>query len=235
MKKFSVVVLVVMSIAIAGLAEAKPKKRTRNANRVGAYGALLVHQAHYTGDQSVLEEELRDFLANQNGPSRNIAVTTKDNDIGYQATFGYRFNHYFAAELGLVQYGELSSTVHGEIDRGNGFVPASVKLAFNVGGPVISAIGILPLGEKAEMYGRLGYLFASSERQISSRLDGQSGGTNSAKGDSQGAVYGVGFAWHVNQVYSIRAEYQKIDGVGQNDRTGKEDLNVIGLGLLIRF
>jgi hypothetical protein len=235
MKKFSVVVLVVMSIAIAGLAEAKPRKRTRNANRVGAYGALLVHQAHYTGDQSVVEGELRDFLANQNSPSRNITVSTKDNDIGYQATFGFRFNHYFAAELGLVQYGELSSTVHGELDQGNGFVPASVKLAFNVGGPVVSAIGILPLGEKVEAYGRLGYLFASSERQISSRLDGQSGGTNSAKGDSQGAVYGVGIAWHINQVYSIRAEYQKIDGVGQNDRTGKEDLNVVGLGLLIRF
>lgn len=235
MKKFSVVVLVVMSIAVAGLAEAKPKKRTRNANRVGAYGALFVHQAHYTGDQSVIEGELRDFLENQNGPSRNVTVSTKDTGVGYQATFGFRFNRYFAAELGLVQYGELASTVRGEIDQGSGFLPASLKLAFNVGGPVMSAIGILPLGEKFEAFGRVGYLFASSERQISSRLDGQSGGANSAKGDSQGPVYGVGFAWHFNQIYSIRAEYQKVDKVGQNDRTGTEDLNLVGLGLLVRF
>ncbi|HLA72163.1 MAG TPA: outer membrane beta-barrel protein, partial [Steroidobacteraceae bacterium] len=94
---------------------------------------------------------------------------------------------------------------------------------------------ILPLGEKAEIYARAGYLFASSEREISARVDGQNGGASSAKGDSQEAVFGVGFAYHINQVYSIRAEYQKIDSVGQEDRTGTEDLNIIGVGFMIRF
>jgi len=236
MKKLSVIVLVVLSLTIAGLAEAaKPKKRTRNANRVGAYGALLVGQARYTGDQSGLEQELIDFFGNRNDPTRDISVSSETEDIGYQATFGFRFNRYFAAELGLVQFGELSSTVRGEIDQGDGFIPANVKFAFNVGGPLISAVGILPLGEKAEIYARAGYLFASSEREISARVDGQNGGASSAKGDSQEAVFGVGFAYHINQVYSIRAEYQKIDSVGQEDRTGTEDLNVIGVGFMIRF
>jgi opacity protein-like surface antigen len=236
MKKLSVIVLVVLSLTIAGLAEAaKPKKRTRNANRVGAYGALLVGQARYTGDQSGLEQELIDFFGNRNDPTRDISVSSETEDIGYQATFGFRFNRYFAAELGLVQFGELSSTVRGEIDQGDGFIPANVKFAFNVGGPLISAVGILPLGEKAEIYARAGYLFASSEREISARVDGQNGGASSAKGDSQEAVFGVGFAYHINQVYSIRAEYQKIDSVGQEDRTGTEDLNIIGVGFMIRF
>ncbi|HLA73533.1 MAG TPA: hypothetical protein VK624_18655, partial [Steroidobacteraceae bacterium] len=189
MKKLSVIVLVVLSLTIAGLAEAaKPKKRTRNANRVGAYGALLVGQARYTGDQSGLEQELIDFFGNRNDPTRDISVSSETEDIGYQATFGFRFNRYFAAELGLVQFGELSSTVRGEIDQGDGFIPANVKFAFNVGGPLISAVGILPLGEKAEIYARAGYLFASSEREISARVDGQNGGASSAKGDSQEAV-----------------------------------------------
>lgn len=236
MKNLSVIVLVVLSLSFAGFAEAaKPKKRTRNANRVGAYGAILIGQARYTGDQSGLESQLIDFLGNQSAPSRNITASTKNTDIGYQATFGFRFNRYFAAELGLAQYGELSSTVRGELDVGTGFLPASAKLAFTVGGPVISAVGILPLGEKAELFGRIGYLFASSDRTLTTRLDGQSGGSNSAKGDSQNKVFGLGVNYHINQVYTIRAEYQKIDGVGQADRTGEEDLNVIGLGLLIRF
>jgi opacity protein-like surface antigen len=236
MKKLSVIVLVVLSLTIAGLAEAaKPKKRTRNANRVGAYGALLVGQARYTGDQSGLEQELIDFFGNRNDPTRDISVSSETEDIGYQATFGFRFNRYFAAELGLVQFGELSSTVRGEIDQGDGFIPADVKFAFNVGGPLISAVGILPLGEKAEIYARAGYLFASSEREISARVDGQNGGASSAKGDSQEPVFGLGFAYHINQVYSIRAEYQKIDSVGQEDRTGTEDLNIIGVGFMIRF
>ena len=236
MKKLSVIVLVVLSLTFAGLAEAaKPKKRTRNANRLGAYGSVLIGQAHYTSDQSGLEQELFDFFTQRQDPTRNISVSSKQKDVGFQAIFGYRFNRYFATELGLVQYGELSSSVQGEVDQGSGFVPATVKFAFNVGGPVISAVGILPLGEKAEMYARFGYLFGSAEREISARVNGERGGASSAKGDSQSPVYGVGFAYHINQVYSIRAEYQKIDKVGQESRTGTEDLNVIGVGFVIRF
>ncbi|MEO8062990.1 MAG: outer membrane beta-barrel protein [Pseudomonadota bacterium] len=236
MKKLSVVVLVVVSLAFAGFAEAaKPKKRTRNANRVGAYGALLAGQARYTGDQSSLEQELIDFFGNREDPTRNISVSSETENIGLQATFGYRFNRYFATELGLVQLGELSSTVRGEVDQGGGFIPANIKFAFNVGGPMISAVGILPFGEKAEGYLRVGYLFASSEREIAARVDGQNGGSTSAKGDSQEPVFGLGFAYHFNQVYSLRAEYQKIDSVGQQSRTGTESLNIIGLGFLIRF
>ena len=51
-----------------------------------------------------------------------------------------------------------------DFGEGDGFVPASVSLTFSAGGPMLSAIGILPIGEKFELYGRLGYLFTSAER-----------------------------------------------------------------------
>jgi hypothetical protein len=78
-------------------------------------------------------------------------------------------------------------------------------------------------------------MFATTELEFSARIDGNNAGSGSAKGDSQVPVYGVGFAWHINQVYSIRGEYQQIDSVGQESRTGQQDLKVIGLGLIIRF
>jgi opacity protein-like surface antigen len=238
MKKLPIIVLVVTSVAFAGFAAAAtPKKRTRNANRIGPYGALLVGQSRFTGDESAAEQDLLDFFANRENATRNATVSSKSEDMGFQATFGYRFNRYFAAELGLVQFGELSSNLRGEIDQGNGqgFEPVSLKYAFRVGGPLVSAIGILPLGEKAEAYARLGYLFATSERELSARVGGLNGGQNSAKGDSQEPVYGIGLAYHINQVYSARLEYQKVDNVGQENRTGTEDLNIIGLGFVVRF
>jgi hypothetical protein len=236
MKKISVILLVVMSIAFGGFAEAaKAKKRTRNANRVGAYGGALIGNSNFSGDQSLNEQGLRDTLTDTGAPIQNLSSSTKDSSIGYQATFGYRFTRYFAAELGLAQYGSLTSTARADMDFGGGFVPASVSLKFSAGGPVFSAVGILPLGEKFELYGRLGYLFTSSERELTSRVDGQNGSFGSAKGDSQDPVYGVGFAWHINQVYSIRAEFQKLDQLGQENRTGAEDLTVIGVGLTVRF
>jgi hypothetical protein len=236
MKKISVLLLVVVSFTLAGFAEAAaPKKRTRNANRIGAYGGALIGQSNFSGDQSENEEGLVNTLVQNGSPIRNLSSGTEDSDLGYQATFGYRFNRYFAAELGLAQFGTLESTARAEMDFGGGFVPASVSLKFSAGGPIVSAIGILPIGDKAEFYGRLGYLFTSSERELSSRVDGRSGSFGSAKGDSQNPVYGIGFAWHFNQVYSLRAEFQKLDNLGQENRTGEEDLTVIGVGMIVRF
>jgi hypothetical protein len=236
MKKITVVLLVVLGVGFAGFSEAAtPKKRTRNANRIGPYAGALIGYSKFSGNQDANEQNLIDILVNTGNPYENLSSSTEDSDLGYQALFGYRFHRFFGAELALAQFGELKSTAKADMDFGDGFVPASVSLTFRAGGPMLSAIGILPLGEKFEFYGRLGYLFASSERELTSRVDGQSGGFGSAKGDSQIPVYGIGFSWHINQVYSIRGEYQQLDQVGQENRTGAEDVTVMGLGLVVRF
>lgn len=237
MKKISVIVLVVFGLVSAGLAESAPKKRTRNQNRIGPYGAAFVGMSSYKGDQTDNEQELEDLLTNNDIPFQNLDVSTDDTDLGFQATFGYRFNRYVAGELGLVQYGELVSSARADLDfdgTGN-FVPTNLELAFSVGGPLISVIGILPLQDKFELYARAGYLFASTEREFTSRVGGERGVSGSAKGDSQVLVYGGGFSWNINQVYSVRAEYQIIDDVGESSRTGTEDLNNLSLGLIVRF
>jgi len=239
MTRIPLIVLVVLGLMLAGLAEAaSPKKRTRNMNRIGPYGAAFVGMTTYSGDQTDNEQELEDILSDNDFLFQNVRSSTDDSDFGYSATFGYRFSRFLSGELGLVQYGELTSSAEGDLDfpgDNAGFLPAHVQLAFNVGGPLISVIGILPIKDKFEFYGRLGYLFASSEREFSSSVDGQRGVTGSAKGDSQEPVYGVGFTWNINQVYSIRAEYQIITDIGQSDRTGTEDLDSLALGLIVRF
>jgi len=238
MKKTAVILLVVLSVGFAGFTEAAtPKKRTRNANRIGPYAGALVGYSNFSGNQDENEQNLVDILDNSQYPYQNLTTGTENTDLGYQALFGYRFHRFFSAELGLAQFGQLKSTAKADVDfgDGNGFVPSSIALTFTAGGPMLSAIGILPIGEKFELFGRLGYLFTSSERSLSSKVNGQTGSFGSAKGDSQNPVYGIGFAWHINQVYSIRGEYQRLDQLGQENRTGAEDVTVIGVGLIIRF
>jgi opacity protein-like surface antigen len=238
MKKISLVLLVVFSVAFAGFAEAaKPKKRTRNANRIGAYGVGFIGQSKYTSDQTGAEAFAVDQLENLGDASQNISVSTEDTDIGYNATFGYRFNRYFAAELGLAQVGSVESKARGQVDfgDGSGFTDASMTLGFSTGGVMFSAIGILPINDSFEFFGRAGYMFTSTERELSLRIDGESGGFGSAKGDSQEVVLGLGAAYHFNQVYSLRFEYLKLDEVGEDRSTGVEDLHVLGLGVVVRF
>ena len=238
MKNVSVVLLVIVSVAFAGFAEAaKPKKRTRNANRIGAYGVGFLGQSKYTSDQTGAEEFAVGQLEIIGDASRNVSVATEDTDIGYNATFGYRFSRYFAAELGLAQMGSVESKARGEVDfgDGSGFHDSAMTLAFSTGGLLFSAIGILPINDSFEFFGRAGYMFTSSERELSLRIDGDSGGFGSSKGDSQDLVLGLGATYHFNQIYSLRLEYLKLDEVGEDRSTGLEDLSLLGLGLVVRF
>jgi len=236
MKKVSVIIVAALGLMLAGYAEAaKPKKRTRNQNRVGPYGGLLVGNAKYSVDAAEEEADLVAFIQAPGLPLRDIRTSTEDTDIGYTAAFGYRFTRYFAAELGLAQYGETSSIVRADIDQGQGFVPANVKFSFAVGGPIFSAIGVLPLGDKFEIYGRVGMLFANAERELAARVDGRNAGRGSAQGDSTEIVYGAGLSFNINQVYSLRLEHQRLTEVGQEDRSGTEDVDFTALGFLVRF
>ena len=232
MKNLWVIVLAGLSVTYAGYVDAAPKKRTRMANRIGAYGGAQVGYTTFSAENSAADEaELEDILGNAGVGNQNLSSSTEDTDLGYQAMFGYRFIRYFAVELGLAQFGELKSTAKGDVDfdDGDGFVPTSVSLTYKAGGPIFSAIGVLPINDKFELFARLGYMFGSAERTFSARIDGNNAGSGSSKGDSQVPVYGLGFAWNINQIY------QQLNDVGQENRTGQEDLEVIGLGLIIRF
>lgn len=235
MKKHSVIVLVLSGLLIAGLAEAAPKKRTRNANRVGPYAGALISLTTYTSDQNINEQAVINYLESQDVTFDNVSTSTDDSDMGYEAVFGYRFNRYVAAELGLLQVGDLVSTVSGDYNTGAGVVPASVSFTYNFGGPVIAVLGILPLNDKFELYGRAGVLFASADRDATARIDGDGQRIGGIKGDSTEMVYGVGAAFHINVMFSIRAEYMRFSDVGDPATTGTEDANNIGIGLTVRF
>ena len=234
--RISTIVLVVLGLALAGLAEAAPKKRTRNQNRIGPYGAAFVGMTEYVGDQSDNEQALEDILSLNDIPFQNLVSDTDNSDIGYQLTFGFRFHRFFSAELGLVQYGEMVSSANAELDfgDGNGFTPSQVSLGYSVGGVLFSALGIFPINDKFEVYARAGYLFANSEREFISKVEGQPNLAGSAKGDSQEPVFGAGIGWNINVMYTIRAEYQKIADVGSTN-TGSEDMDYMSLGLIVRF
>lgn len=238
MKKVSVIVLVIVGLMFAGYAEAaKPKKRTRNANRIGPYAGFIVGQTSFNSNHDADEEFVFSTFDDPDDVVENLTISTDDSDIGYQAVFGYRFMRYMAAELGLAQFGDLTTTGRADVlyQGETEFLPVNVKYNTAIGGPVLSGIGILPLNDKFEFYGRVGILFASTKIEAVQRVDGQVAGFGTARGNSTEVVLGAGFSWHINQVYSIRAEVQKIDGIGEENRTSKEDLMLSTLAFIVRF
>ena len=104
-------------------------------------------QTSFSGDHTNLEDFVESAFEDEDDVVEDLAISTEDSDIGYQAVFGYRFMRYLAAELGLAQYGDLSSTGTANVlfEGQPEFLPTTVKVKNSIGGPVFSAIGILPL------------------------------------------------------------------------------------------
>ena len=113
MKKVSVIVLAASSVGVRRLRRGGHAEKThaqRQSHRP-LRRARSSATASYTGDQAENEQDLDRHLDNAGDPYREPDDRAReDTDIGYQAMFGYRFHRYFAAELGLAQFGELEST-----------------------------------------------------------------------------------------------------------------------------
>ena len=240
MKKVSVIVLVIVGLVFAGYAEAaKPKKRTRNANRVGPYAGLMVGQTSFPNDHTADEDFIVSVYTDDNIEFQNLEISTDDSDIGYTAVFGYRFTRYIAAEFGLAQYGNLTTSATADItfldDEDPAFVPSTLKNEYSAGGPVFSMIGILPFGDKFELFGRAGALFSSSQRDRVLKIEGETAAYGRSKGDSVEVIYGAGLSYHINQMYTVRAELQRIDGLGEEPQTDEQDIVFATLGFVVRF
>lgn len=236
MKKIIFIVFVAVALSMASLAEAAPgKKRTRNANRVGPYAGVMASMSSYTSEQDINEAGIIDFFELQGIPFNNTVKSTDDSNLGYEALFGYRFNRYVSAELGLLQAGEVENRLTGDFGPPGATLPGYVSLDYKVSGPLIAAVGYLPLNDRFEFFARGGVLFASSDRDVKVRIgnDGRSlGGT---RGDSTEFVYGAGVQFHVNVMFTVRAEFMVLDDIGDPNSTGTESLNTLGVGLLVRF
>jgi OOP family OmpA-OmpF porin len=235
--KNSPLMVLSMCLAFAGVAAAAAPKKppSHNQNRIGPYAVGMVGNTSYTSDQAAAEDALLDFMT-QGSPAQNLQSSSDDTDLGYQVKFGYRFHRFFAAEFSLVQFGDLTTNASGDVDYDNvgQFQPVTARFKYHPNGFMGSALGILPVGEKFEFFGRVGYLFTTAEREVGIKSQGETLFVGSFNDDAQELLYGLGLAFHLNQVYSLRAEYQFADNVGSDD-SGGEDLNFLSLGLQMRF
>jgi hypothetical protein len=135
-----------------------------------------------------------------------------------------------------VQLGELATTARGDLDvGGSATLPATLTVSYQIGGPMLSFVGILPLSDKFEVYGRAGMLFASGDLEVVQRVDGDVTGLGRSKDDSSEPVFGLGAAYHFGQIYSARVEYVRLSDVGEGTGNGGEDIDVLSIGAIVRF
>ena len=150
----------------------------------------------------------------------------------YSLTVGYRFMKYLAVELSYIDLGNADYT--GVISDGLD-TAGRVKAKWEANGWPVSVLGIYPIDESWEVFGRVGLFMGD----VKLTLKGQDGvgdtlvrGSNSA--NSNEFLGGVGVNYNFMDTWTARVEWQALPSLG-NNKTGDGNWNNIQASILYRF
>jgi len=200
------------------------------------------------------EEAPYEALANRNydsfGFNPQSAVTsfdTKSNSYGFLG--GFRIFEHLAIEGGFMDLGEVAyrnestGVDHsrdrvldtGDVDHTNDAINTwNQQIASKSRGLSVSALGILPITYRSEVFVRGGVLLSSSELDIHISNGVDSASNNPDQQTSTDFLVGVGASYTFAEIYAVRLEYQRIFDAG-SEATGEQDLDLISLGVTVTF
>lgn len=155
-------------------------------------------------------------------------TTIDDKDTAFKIYGGYQFNRNFAIEGGYTNLGKFTSNTI-ITSGGSGTLSGEWK-AWSLD---FTAVGILPLGESASLFGRAGVSAWSLNTDF--RASGPGGvSTFSESSSGVSGLLAIGGAYNFTPQFGLRAEFERHFSVG-NDDTGKSDIDLITVGLVYRF
>jgi OmpA-OmpF porin, OOP family len=138
-----------------------------------------------------------------------------DSDTALRIFGGYQWNRHIGLEVGYATLGEVKASV--------GALSATAEAkAFD-----LMAVGTLPVAEKFNVFGKLGWFKADTD--VSSNF-GVSGSDSSS-----GLTYAVGAGYDFNKNFGLRLEWQRYTDVGGNNSGGETDVDVMSIGVVYRF
>jgi len=172
-----------------------------------------------------------------NSPDSDAAVTgattnsyTKNNtSTGYKVFVGKQFNQNFALELGYVDLGKFD--VKNTVNGGTGTATSTSKHA----GVTAMAVGIAPVSERLSFMGKIGVMASSSNSEIAPTGSVTVSGARTATVSEGNLAYGLGLQYDFGKTYSMRVEYDVYAGLRAAANWDRRDVNLLSLGLVVKF
>ena len=159
---------------------------------------------------------------------------TKDSSYGF--VVGWRLTEHIALEGGYMDLGEVVYR-----DRSTGLrdnVPDPQNWAQNVesstSGIALSALGILPLSYRWEVYARAGVLISNNTESvfITDGIDSESLRASKSGAD---LLAGVGVSFSIVEIYNLRLEFGRVFDAGEDDTLDEADVDMATLNIAVSF
>jgi opacity protein-like surface antigen len=221
-------------VAIIAFAAAAGAMQRAQAAELGFYVAGHYGQAKFDGVDKTRFDDFATLVYSVYGftPEQTTSTIGDDKDASFGMAAGYRLFPNLAIEGGYVDLGELTyrnDSYGTHIDHQE---PWFQKLSASTSGIALSALGVLPLSYRWEIYARGGVLFATNEVDIYiTDFFGEDSLTVSES--STELLAGVGASFSFAEVYGARFEYQRVFDAGGGLFEG--DIDIMSIGFTVHF
>ena len=158
------------------------------------------------------------------------SLSTEQKSTAFKGYGGYRFNPNFAAEGGFVSFGKFRAT-----RTVTAPAAGTARSDLTVIGAYANAVGIAPVSEHFELFGKLGFIVTGTVADRSSTGAVALVGDSTASHVERNLHLGAGAEVRFTRKLGMRVEYEKAFGVGDAKTTGEGDIGVFFLGLTYRF
>ncbi len=151
-------------------------------------------------------------------PQVPAGVACDDTDVSVKGMGGYQFSPNVAVEFGLTAAGLAEARPAGGTDT----ITAGILEA--------TAVGILPLGDRFSVFGKVGLYSSRVEREV--EAFGFRATDDTTNSD---LTYGAGVGFAITPKFVLRAEWQRYQEVDAGPVIGKSDVDIISIGVVYRF
>lgn len=161
----------------------------------------------------------------------HTGVSADEEDTGFKAYVGYRFNRNFAVEGGIVDLGEVTSKTNIVSFGGAPFSDTLTETISTKTGLHVSGLGILPINDRLDFFGKLGFYSIKVDATLNSAGFGQLGAASDSGTD---LLFGAGLQYSFTPAIGARIEWERFMDVG-SDETGEGDVDLWSIGVVFRF
>lgn len=209
---------------------------TSQAEGNGFYFGITGGQAKADLNKAEFDDLVAAVFADEGAPVLSGSSALDDKDTSFSLFGGYRFSQYFAVEAGYIDFGTYEYRSSGTVNPPGPVTsaPASYSVDFEVKGFTAAALGAVPLGEKFDLHGQLGLLFADTKISESASI-GAVSFSDSFSANSEDVFYGVGAGLHLSPNWSFSLDWQQFKDVGDDEETGESDVDRISLSVVYRL
>jgi hypothetical protein len=230
---------IIAFIAVAGSAAVAPV----HAGELGVYAGVSYAMVKKDSTRSVFENEALavDELVLFVPQSTTASFDSEDSSYGF--VVGWRMSDHLAFEGGYMDLGDVSYRQHNEgtyfsaADPPN--PPRAGTLQQNIdsgtSGIQLSALGILPLSYRWEVYAKGGVLISNSTESVF--LANDLGQTTRFRVTQSGfdLLAGAGISFSIADIYSVRLEYVRVFDAGDADTLDEADVDMAALNVTVSF